>query len=109
MEEFSQRAAEIDSCVHKFCFQCILQWSNISNTCPLCKIEFRNIRSDQQTVVVETKDRRHVEEDQASTTADMSESAIGYFLNTHEYDFGDFVVPDDDPIVYDSDKSDGET
>ena len=30
-------------CEHKFCFACISQWAEKSNTCPLCKQRFREI------------------------------------------------------------------
>jgi hypothetical protein len=30
-------------CEHKFCFGCISQWAEKSNTCPLCKQRFREI------------------------------------------------------------------
>jgi E3 ubiquitin-protein ligase Topors len=33
----------LDSCFHKFCFLCITQWAQISQTCPLCKSWFRSL------------------------------------------------------------------
>jgi len=33
----------LDSCTHPFCFECILQWSKTSNTCPFCKQRFIQI------------------------------------------------------------------
>ena len=35
--------AEIDSCVHKFCFRCVKKWSKIENSCPICKERFNKI------------------------------------------------------------------
>jgi hypothetical protein len=35
--------AALNSCVHEFCLDCIVPWSKLSNTCPLCKIEFTQI------------------------------------------------------------------
>ena len=35
---------KLDSCSHVFCVACILQWSTVSNACPLCKQRFSNIR-----------------------------------------------------------------
>lgn len=32
-----------DSCLHKFCFTCLLQWSKIKTECPLCKQTFKSI------------------------------------------------------------------
>lgn len=35
--------ANINKCTHIFCFDCILKWSKISNTCPMCKSKFTKI------------------------------------------------------------------
>jgi len=39
-----------DTCRHKFCFTCLLEWSKVKAVCPLCKVDFtsimHNIRSD---------------------------------------------------------------
>lgn len=32
-----------DSCMHQFCFQCLLEWSRIKAECPLCKQPFKSI------------------------------------------------------------------
>lgn len=31
------------ACVHLFCFDCIRDWSQITNSCPLCKKDFLKI------------------------------------------------------------------
>ncbi|XP_020280572.1 E3 ubiquitin-protein ligase Topors-like isoform X2 [Pseudomyrmex gracilis] len=40
-----------DSCLHQFCFICLLQWSKIKTECPLCKQTFKsiihNVRSEE--------------------------------------------------------------
>ncbi|XP_012228103.1 E3 ubiquitin-protein ligase Topors [Linepithema humile] len=40
-----------DSCLHQFCFTCLLQWSKIKTECPLCKQKFKsiinNVRSEE--------------------------------------------------------------
>jgi hypothetical protein len=33
----------IDSCIHIFCFECILKWSKVTNKCPVCSQKFKNI------------------------------------------------------------------
>lgn len=33
-------SGELVSCNHKFCFDCILEWSGYNNTCPLCRTKF---------------------------------------------------------------------
>ncbi|CAH0405219.1 unnamed protein product [Chilo suppressalis] len=41
-----------DSCLHQFCFKCLLTWSRVKAECPLCKQNFRsiihNVRSNHQ-------------------------------------------------------------
>lgn len=54
-----------DSCLHQFCFKCLLTWSKVKAVCPLCKQNFRsiihNVRSNDQyeEYLVE---QRHTEE-----------------------------------------------
>lgn len=52
-----------DSCLHQFCFTCLLQWSKIKKVCPLCKQTFKsiihNVRSE------EDYDQYHVPRDLA--------------------------------------------
>lgn len=33
----------LDCCSHEYCFDCIENWSSVSNMCPLCKLQFRFI------------------------------------------------------------------
>jgi len=43
-------------CSHdQFCFDCILNWSKVTNQCPLCKTRFKSISGE---VEVEEKDQR---------------------------------------------------
>ncbi|CAG9859424.1 unnamed protein product [Phyllotreta striolata] len=41
-----------DSCMHEFCFKCLLQWSKIKPECPLCKQPFtriiHNVKSNEE-------------------------------------------------------------
>lgn len=32
-----------DSCMHQFCFKCLLEWSKVKAVCPLCKQPFKSI------------------------------------------------------------------
>ena len=32
-----------NKCNHVFCFQCLVEWSNVTNRCPLCKVEYSKI------------------------------------------------------------------
>ena len=56
-----------DSCLHQFCFTCLLQWSKIKTECPLCKQTFKsiihNVRSE------EDYDQYHVPRDLATQVA----------------------------------------
>ncbi|XP_021936965.1 E3 ubiquitin-protein ligase Topors-like isoform X4 [Zootermopsis nevadensis] len=40
-----------DSCLHQFCFNCLLEWSKVKPECPLCKQSFKsiihNVRSNE--------------------------------------------------------------
>lgn len=49
MCEMSEFFSEIDECGHKFCTECINQWSKHSTTCPLCKVMFKNLKDYEKT------------------------------------------------------------
>eukprot|EP01138_Halocafeteria_seosinensis_P010880 gb/GECG01011113.1/.p1 GENE.gb/GECG01011113.1/~~gb/GECG01011113.1/.p1 ORF type:complete len:441 (+),score=71.99 gb/GECG01011113.1/:1-1323(+) len=34
---------KINGCSHLFCYQCIEEWSKVTNLCPLCKVKFTQI------------------------------------------------------------------
>lgn len=34
---------KLDTCTHVFCFDCIKDWSGVTNECPLCKRRFNQI------------------------------------------------------------------
>ncbi|XP_011499709.1 PREDICTED: E3 ubiquitin-protein ligase Topors-like [Ceratosolen solmsi marchali] len=60
-----------DSCLHQFCFTCLLQWSKIKTECPLCKQTFKsiihNVRSE------EDYDQYHVQyTSQVAATLDVT-------------------------------------
>ncbi|KAK2663465.1 hypothetical protein Ddye_002039 [Dipteronia dyeriana] len=44
LEEGRSIRGQIDSCSHYFCFVCIIEWSRIESTCPMCKQRFTTIR-----------------------------------------------------------------
>jgi len=37
------KQASVDNCCHIFCQECIILWSKVSNTCPICKARFLEI------------------------------------------------------------------
>ncbi|KAL7495575.1 hypothetical protein ACHAWT_003966 [Skeletonema menzelii] len=44
-EPIADDIATIDGCEHQFCLNCITQWSETNNVCPLCRIRFTSIES----------------------------------------------------------------
>ncbi|GFY53574.1 hypothetical protein TNIN_25741 [Trichonephila inaurata madagascariensis] len=38
-----QNKSFLDSCLHTFCFTCLLEWSKVKPECPLCKKQFKSI------------------------------------------------------------------
>ncbi|XP_032528987.2 E3 ubiquitin-protein ligase Topors-like [Danaus plexippus] len=54
-----------DTCLHEFCFKCLLTWSKVKAVCPLCKQNFRsiihNVRSNHQYDEY-TVEQHHTEE-----------------------------------------------
>lgn len=45
---------KINSCTHKFCFECIKDWSKVTNECPLCKSRFSEIaKCDKDGTILE--------------------------------------------------------
>lgn len=59
------------SCKHFFCCQCIKDWAEVTNLCPLCKADFSEIEvknkasSEVLTIKVQAKKQRvdHYEDD----------------------------------------------
>lgn len=35
--ETQEKSARLDACCHQFCFDCIVSWTNINSSCPMCK------------------------------------------------------------------------
>lgn len=38
-----ENLSKTDSCNHKFCFTCIVEWSKVRHACPLCKTSFKTL------------------------------------------------------------------
>lgn len=45
-----------NGCMHRFCFGCIKKWAEVTNLCPLCKVEFDKIRRVKRVSRTETVD-----------------------------------------------------
>lgn len=65
MEEISDdQLAGLDCCEHKYCRDCITQWSKTENTCCICKKRFNKIISNtKRTQKVKNITQRPSEED----------------------------------------------
>lgn len=104
---------KIQECSHVFCFACISQWCNVSNSCPLCQKRFLHLcrttpsSKSAQNVKVRHVDKRmdnwmqvmeeyDSEEQSIHTSDDEEEEAEGSEADCYE---PDFVVPDN-VIVY---------
>jgi len=47
----------INTCNHVFCFSCIVKWSKIRNSCPLCRKHFSKIvPSNKQIINLDSED-----------------------------------------------------
>jgi len=91
--------SSLPECGHWYCLTCILQWATVSNSCPLCKKKFSEIIGRDGDVhrvkAPETKCS-----DEEATPEDGSD--LNYY-EENDYRFGDFVVPDSDAILFESD------
>lgn len=48
--ESIETVADLDSCEHKFCFDCIMHWVKIVSVCPLCKKQIHKIKKVKNDV-----------------------------------------------------------
>ncbi|CAM9198853.1 unnamed protein product [Choristocarpus tenellus] len=113
----------LESCSHPFCLACIVSWSEVTNSCPLCKARFNRItrvnalgkrfRSRGTREIVEVPDKEQTiehpseDEDAAANLAGDINGAEGYysqpganwgseFEDLDHYVLDDFVVPDEE-------------
>ena len=81
-------------CKHKFCYPCISAWVVINNTCPICRIKINCIICDGMEHSVQDT------QEQTSTPPPPPPNALMRRFNSGLYELNDFVVPDDEPIVF---------
>ncbi|XP_053982284.1 E3 ubiquitin-protein ligase Topors-like [Hylaeus anthracinus] len=78
-----------DSCLHQFCFTCLLQWSKIKTECPLCKQTFKsiihNVRSE------EDYDQYHVPRELATLDINF-ELGHGVDVTGHRFHYRTTVI-----------------
>ena len=58
-----KKLTKLNKCEHEFCNACILEWGNVSNTCPICKTEFTKLIM-KDTVMKMRKKRLKMEEEE---------------------------------------------
>nr|ALL26033.1 ubiquitin E3 ligase ICP0 [Canid alphaherpesvirus 1] len=82
------------SCLHKFCYDCLSEWTKVSNTCPLCKSIIQSmihsINDDK-----EFKEIKIVSESIEDSTDLLMEENAQRFFNSDEEDAND---DDDRPL-----------
>ncbi|ELR20850.1 zinc finger, C3HC4 type (RING finger) domain containing protein [Acanthamoeba castellanii str. Neff] len=79
-----QGTGELNGCSHIFCYSCILEWSNVANSCPLCKQKFTRVTqsqgSVQRVVRVQEREQQH-EYDVHAAYGDDEEAANNSFID----------------------------
>ncbi len=59
-----QNKSFTDSCLHTFCFVCLLEWAKVKAVCPLCKQPFKSIIHNVRSI--EDYDQYHLRTDENS-------------------------------------------
>lgn len=51
--QITDEIGRLDSCRHIYCYSCILDWSKVTNECPLCKSKFHEIAKyvDEENII----------------------------------------------------------
>ncbi|KAF0716912.1 Aste57867_2596 [Aphanomyces stellatus] len=83
-------------CTHAFCHPCILEWSKVSTTCPLCKTPFEELWNAASRKATSVPTVSAVDYHVLEPVLDAIPSFDQQDDMTHGYDVDDgFVVPDD--------------
>lgn len=71
-----------NTCSHEFCFDCIVTWSKVHNTCPICKTEFQKIHSvdpeTKQPKVIEVNPCIHIPDESEDSFEELIRRADDY-------------------------------
>ncbi|EGC30498.1 hypothetical protein DICPUDRAFT_83577 [Dictyostelium purpureum] len=54
MNEIEASELAFIECVHRFCYECIFEWSKCFRTCPNCRKPFRDVRSNSFSFIIHT-------------------------------------------------------
>lgn len=96
----------IDSCIHIFCFKCILDWSKVTNKCPICNSNFKKITEqiDEEVSQLDAKDKKRKRKRKPKTVKVQSrQQHVSYDYTGTFAGYSD----DDDDSDYFSDDSEG--
>eukprot|EP00008_Paramoeba_atlantica_P003311 CAMPEP_0201477530 /NCGR_PEP_ID=MMETSP0151_2-20130828/2534_1 /ASSEMBLY_ACC=CAM_ASM_000257 /TAXON_ID=200890 /ORGANISM="Paramoeba atlantica, Strain 621/1 / CCAP 1560/9" /LENGTH=211 /DNA_ID=CAMNT_0047858279 /DNA_START=102 /DNA_END=737 /DNA_ORIENTATION=+ len=94
----------LDCCPHLYCYDCIIKWSEMQNTCPMCQARFRSIEK------VETSTRQQLPNKKRRVIpvkyADLSDSQEQYegvslsnFLQQFHQRLLNITIPPPPPIL----------
>ena len=78
------KIANIDTCKHEFCLDCIVKWSKVSNTCPLCQARFEKIEKTF-ALQVQTRKRKRENEIKVDHIDTRKTDPMITFRRIHEY------------------------
>jgi hypothetical protein len=109
----------LNTCKHLFCFTCIEHWSKTSNTCPLCKLRFKQLtkqdlsKPDKKPKKIKVNDADqhvdsetfHLDEDSLFGGSTFSIGSNFNFMFPVQFFFPSLIFPFFDP---DSDDDDSE-
>jgi len=101
LESIRQESSSLNGCVHIFHFQCIFEWSKITNLCPLCKTEFKTIIKKSE------KGKLHkckVQAQKQRLPEDYSNEEINFIIDEDSMD-EDFM-PEDDYLDFETEDID---
>ncbi|KAK8808989.1 hypothetical protein WA171_001118 [Blastocystis sp. BT1] len=90
----------IPCCPHEFCYVCILEWSKVTNECPLCKRTFHEIQVMNKATgrLVSVPIQDHKQENDVIVENFIYDDRP----NVNEYIEDGFLVDDDAPIEYET-------
>ena len=92
--------AQINSCDHIFCFECILKWSKVGeNKCPMCKKLFKKIttaKNSESTPPSQKGRKRKASNNIKEVTVKNKRQAVPYQDMGHDFNDDEYDLDDDD-------------
>jgi len=59
-----KKLTKLNNCHHEFCHECISEWAQVSNTCPICKKEFSKLSNRHEVKNIRRKRLKMKEEEE---------------------------------------------